>query len=46
MPGSQKCQELRKTHGLPPVSAQPSVHRILDEIMKEQIAAEMEDPEL
>ena len=42
--GSAKCQELRKDHGLSPVALQPSIHRVLTEIMTAAIAAEVEEP--
>ena len=45
VPGSPKCQELRKEFGLAPVMRQPSDHRVLSEIMKAAIEAEMNHPD-
>jgi len=44
LPGSPKCQELRKEHGMPPAAERPGIHRILTVIMKEALAAELDDP--
>ena len=43
LPGSPKCQELRREYGMVPVVVQPSVHRVLTEIMEAAIAAENAD---
>ena len=40
LPGSPKCQELRGDHEMTPLVMQPSVHRVLTEIIKAAIGAE------
>jgi Fe-S-cluster containining protein len=43
LPGSPKCQDLRRKHGMVPVVLQPSTHRVLTEIIEAAIAAENAD---
>jgi Fe-S-cluster containining protein len=43
VPGTNKCQQLRKEHGLSPAVLKPAVHQMLNDIKQEAISASADE---